>query len=63
MRETVKELAQLDGGFVVGEDGTVVSAARLFEADTQDAAELFCTPQIQLPRIYAGGRHPFGCDP
>jgi diadenylate cyclase len=31
LRETVKELAQLDGGFVVGRDGTVRSACRYFE--------------------------------
>jgi diadenylate cyclase len=31
LRETVKELAQLDGGFVVGRDGTVLSACRYFE--------------------------------
>ncbi len=31
MRETVKELAQLDGGFVVDAAGIVVSAARFFE--------------------------------
>jgi diadenylate cyclase len=32
LRETVKELAQLDGGFVVDGDGIVVSACRYFEA-------------------------------
>lgn len=32
LRETVKELAQLDGGFVVSGDGTVLSACRHFEA-------------------------------
>jgi DNA integrity scanning protein DisA with diadenylate cyclase activity len=32
LRETVKELAQLDGGFVVGAGGAVVSACRYFEA-------------------------------
>jgi diadenylate cyclase len=32
LRETVKELAQLDGGFVVSGDGLVVSACRYFEA-------------------------------
>jgi DNA integrity scanning protein DisA with diadenylate cyclase activity len=32
LRETVKELAQLDGGFVVGVDGLVISACRYFEA-------------------------------
>lgn len=31
-RETVKELAQLDGGFVVAADGTVVSGCRYFES-------------------------------
>jgi DNA integrity scanning protein DisA with diadenylate cyclase activity len=34
MRETVKELSQLDGGFVVSGDGVVLSAARFFEATT-----------------------------
>ena len=33
-RETVKELAQLDGGFVVRNDGVVVSAARYIDAST-----------------------------
>ena len=32
MRETVKELAQLDGAFVVADDGVVVSAARYLDA-------------------------------
>lgn len=32
LRETVKELAQLDGGFVVSAEGTVLSACRHFEA-------------------------------
>jgi diadenylate cyclase len=32
LRETIKELAQLDGGFVVGGDGVVVSACRYFES-------------------------------
>jgi len=32
LRETVKELAQLDGGFVISRDGTVLSACRYFEA-------------------------------
>jgi DNA integrity scanning protein DisA with diadenylate cyclase activity len=32
MRETVKELAQLDGGFVVDGNGTVLSACRYFES-------------------------------
>ena len=33
LRETVKELAQLDGGFVVGDDGTFVSAGRYVDVD------------------------------
>ncbi len=33
-RETVKELAQLDGGFVVRNDGVVVSAARYIDASS-----------------------------
>ena len=32
LRETVKELAQLDGGFIVDNRGHVVSAARYFDA-------------------------------
>ncbi len=34
VRETVKELAQLDGAFVVSDTGVVVSAARYLNADT-----------------------------
>ena len=32
MRETVKELAQLDGGFIIEGNGTVLSACRYFES-------------------------------
>jgi DNA integrity scanning protein DisA with diadenylate cyclase activity len=32
MRETIKELAQLDGAFIVGGDGVVISAARYINA-------------------------------
>jgi diadenylate cyclase len=32
LRETVKELAQLDGGFVVSGEGQILSACRYFEA-------------------------------
>jgi DNA integrity scanning protein DisA with diadenylate cyclase activity len=32
LRETIKELAQLDGGFVVSGEGTVLSACRYFES-------------------------------
>ncbi|MDH3604263.1 MAG: diadenylate cyclase, partial [Candidatus Tectomicrobia bacterium] len=35
LRETVKELAQLDGGFLVSADGSVLSAARYFNAHAQ----------------------------
>jgi diadenylate cyclase len=47
LRETVKELAQLDGGFVVAGDGTVLSACRYFEATL---------PQHQQP-LGLGSRH------
>jgi DNA integrity scanning protein DisA with diadenylate cyclase activity len=35
-RETVKELAQLDGAFLVDDDGTFVSAARYVDVDLSD---------------------------
>jgi diadenylate cyclase len=35
-RETVKELAQLDGAFIVGSDGTFVSAGRFIDVDVSD---------------------------
>ncbi len=47
VRETLKELAQLDGGFVVREDGVVVSAARYFDTDFRG---------IDLP-LGLGARH------
>jgi diadenylate cyclase len=34
MRETAKELAQLDGAFVISADGTILSAARHINADS-----------------------------
>jgi diadenylate cyclase len=37
-RETVKELAQLDGAFLVADDGTFVSAGRFVEVDVSDGA-------------------------
>src|SRR5919202_1517907 len=36
VRETLKELAQLDGAFVVSDDGVVVSAARYLDASSKD---------------------------
>ena len=36
MRETVKELAQLDGAFVISEEGVVVSAARYIGVAAED---------------------------
>lgn len=47
MRETVKELAQLDGGFVITEQGVVASAARYFSASAEG---------IELP-LGLGSRH------
>jgi len=47
MRETVKELAQLDGAFVVNGDGVVISAARYINASSR---------RIKLP-LGLGSRH------
>ena len=47
MRETAKELAQLDGAFVISGDGTVLSAARFLNADSSE---------INLP-LGLGARH------
>lgn len=47
VRETVKELAQLDGGFIVDDHGVIVSAARYFEATVDD---------LDLP-LGLGARH------
>ena len=47
MRETAKELAQLDGAFVVAEDGVVISACRYIDAFSEG---------IQLP-LGLGSRH------
>ena len=47
MRETAKELAQLDGAFVVSADGTILSAARYLNADSTG---------IELP-LGLGARH------
>jgi DNA integrity scanning protein DisA with diadenylate cyclase activity len=47
MRETVKELAQLDGAFIVSSDGVIVSAARYLEAPAKG---------VQLP-LGLGARH------
>lgn len=47
MRETAKELAQLDGAFIVSNDGVVLSASRYINASSQD---------IRLP-LGLGSRH------
>lgn len=47
LRETIKELAQLDGAFVVADDGAVLSAARYLDADSTG---------IDLP-LGLGSRH------
>jgi len=47
MRETVKELAQLDGAFIVGGNGVVISAARYINASSR---------RIELP-LGLGSRH------
>ena len=48
VRETVKELAQLDGGFVVSDAGVVVSAARFFNSAQ--------SPDLDVP-MGLGTRH------
>jgi diadenylate cyclase len=50
-RETVKELAQLDGAFLVENDGTFVSAGRFVDVDLAD-------PENFLPGL--GTRHAAG---
>jgi len=47
MRETVKELAQLDGAFIVSEEGVVLSACRYIDASSEG---------IELP-LGLGSRH------
>jgi DNA integrity scanning protein DisA with diadenylate cyclase activity len=47
LRETIKELAQLDGAFVVSDDGTVISACRYIDAFSEG---------IDLP-LGLGSRH------
>ena len=39
LRETIKELAQLDGGFVVSGRGTVLSACRYFESQLPNSKQ------------------------
>jgi diadenylate cyclase len=50
MRETIKELAQLDGAFVVSNSGVVLSAARYIDASSED---------LDLP-LGLGSRHVAG---
>jgi DNA integrity scanning protein DisA with diadenylate cyclase activity len=47
LRETVKELSQLDGAFVVDDDGVVLSACRYLDVKVED---------IELP-LGLGSRH------
>lgn len=47
MRETLKELAQLDGAFVISNEGVAVSAARYLDASSRG---------VQLP-LGLGSRH------
>ena len=50
MREVIKELAQLDGAFIVSDDGVVVSACRYINSSSEG---------IELPLGF-GGRHMAG---
>ena len=47
MRETIKELSQLDGAFILSNEGVVISAARYIDANSRD---------IDLP-LGLGSRH------
>jgi diadenylate cyclase len=55
MRETAKELAQLDGAFIVSADGTILSAARYLSWHVNVQTR----PKRQLPMIdrHVGRRH------
>lgn len=50
LRETIKELAQLDGAFVVSNEGEVLSAARYIDANSEN---------IEVP-LGLGSRHMAG---
>jgi DNA integrity scanning protein DisA with diadenylate cyclase activity len=50
MRETLKELAQLDGGFIISDDGVVLSGARYFDTSSEG---------IRIP-LGLGSRHMAG---
>ena len=52
LRGTIKELAQLDGAFVISDDGIVVSACRYLHA---------VTPEVALP-LGLGSRHIAGAN-
>lgn len=52
LRGTIKELAQLDGAFVVSHDGIIVSACRYLHA---------VTPEVPLP-LGLGSRHIAGAN-
>lgn len=47
MRETIKELSQLDGAFIISDSGNVLSATRYIDANSQN---------IELP-LGLGSRH------
>jgi diadenylate cyclase len=61
LRGTMKELAQLDGGFVISDEGYVLAAARYFEAPGTNAdlplglgsRHLAALSMSQLPRVLA----------
>ena len=69
LRGTVKELAQLDGAFVVSDDGTVVAACRYLDAigipRLTVTSLLPCRPrhlstQIPVENLFAGPEHHAG---
>lgn len=51
MRETIKELAQLDGAFVISDDGIVISACRYLDASTKGSKSRWGLGAVTWPLL------------